>query len=256
MSGRQRMLEWARQWSYAHPRTRMSLREVWGRLRELARAAHLPAPFDPPELADLRRLADSAPPLPSGGDTVLILSFRGWSTHVVIETVLGHAVLQRGARPVFAVCGGRLPICDVVPGPTAPPMPCHSCAGYARDATTAAGFAAVNVRDLIEIATTLDGARRATSELRNVDECARYSYRDLPLGELVLASVKWFVSRGTLDDGDPMALTTFRRFIESGTVLVEAPTYARRYPALPCRSRLHKSPWSIAGRARAISAAC
>ena len=215
-------MEWARGWSYAHPRLRIRLREAWGWTRDLALATHLRQPFDPPEFADLRLLAATAPPLPTEGDTVLILSFRGWSTHVVIESVLGHALLQRGARPVFASCGGRLPICDIVPAPTAPPMPCRSCAGYVRDAAAAAGFPMVNVRDLVDLPPLLREARRATDQLGTVAACSGYSFGGLPLGELVSTSVKWFVSRGTLTDDDPLVLSSYRRFIESGIVLVRA----------------------------------
>src|SRR5690242_5530378 len=113
-----------RAWSFAHPRARMRLREGWGRSRRLARALRLPVPFEPPEFDDLRAVRESVPPTSTrmDGPTILFLSMRGWSTHLLWETTLARAASVRGARPVFATCGGRLPICDVANVHAAPPM--------------------------------------------------------------------------------------------------------------------------------------
>lgn len=215
-------VEWLRSWSYAHPRLRVRLREAWGVSRQLAHRLHVRAPFEPEEFDDLRRLARTAPGLPAGGDTVLILSFRGWSTHVVIESTIGHAVMQRGARPVFAYCGGRLPICDVVPAPFAPPMPCHSCSGYAQDALTSAGFHPIRVTDLIDLPVLTSRARAQLRGISTVAECAAFEFRGLALGEFVRTSVAGFVSRGSLADDDPLTLRSYRDFLVSGMVLVDA----------------------------------
>src|SRR6202049_2240503 len=158
-----------REWSYSHPRAKMLLRESWGLSREAARLAHLPAPFEPVELDDLRRLRDTAAALPSPpAGRLLILSTRGWSTHTVIETTLAHAARSRGWEPIFATCGGRLPLCDVAPIHAAPPMPCHSCAGYATDAITAAGFETTLVRQLVDLRASTARARERVRSLRTV----------------------------------------------------------------------------------------
>ncbi|MGH2869749.1 MAG: hypothetical protein ACRDNK_19550, partial [Solirubrobacteraceae bacterium] len=81
---RGRLLDWA----WGHPRWKRRLREIWGITREAARRVGLPAPFDPLELSELRRLADSAAPMPRDAPRVLFVSWRGWSTHLATETVL------------------------------------------------------------------------------------------------------------------------------------------------------------------------
>jgi hypothetical protein len=208
-----------REWSYAHPRAKMLLRESWGISREAARLAHLPAPFEPVELDDLRRLRDTAVavPTPPAG-RLLVLSTRGWSTHAVIETTLAHAARSRGWEPIFATCGGRLPICDVAPVHAAPPMPCHSCAGYATDAIQAAGFDPILVRDLVDMRATAARTREEVRQLRSVAECEAYSVDGFAIGLFVRISVAWFLSRGTLLDDDE-TLDAYRSFLVSGAIL-------------------------------------
>jgi hypothetical protein len=211
-----------REWSYSHPRAKMLLRESWGISREAARLAHLPAPFEPVELDDLRRLRDTAVTIPNPpAGRLLILSTRGWSTHTVIETTLAHAARTRGWEPVFATCGGRLPLCDVAPVHAAPPMPCHSCAGYATDAIEAAGFTPILVRDLVDMRATAARTRAEVRRLATVDECEAYSVDGFAIGRFVRISVAWFLSRGTLLDDDE-TLDAYRSFLVSGAILRRA----------------------------------
>jgi hypothetical protein len=211
-----------REWSYSHPRAKMLLRESWGLSREAARRAHLPAPFEPVELDDLRRLRDTAVALPSPpAGRLLILSTRGWSTHTVIETTLAHAARSRGWEPIFATCGGRLPLCDVAPVHAAPPMPCHSCAGYATDAIQAAGFDPILVRDLVDMRATAARTRSEVRQLRSVADCEAYAVDGFAIGRFVRISVAWFLSRGTLLDDDE-TLDAYRSFLVSGTILCSA----------------------------------
>jgi len=200
----------------------MLLRESWGLSREAARLAHLPAPFEPVELDDLRRLRDTALPIPSPPvGRLLILSTRGWSTHTVIETTLAHAARSRGWEPIFATCGGRLPLCDVAPVHAAPPMPCHSCAGYATDAIQAAGFDPILVRDLVDMRATAARTRAQVQQLRTVAGCEAYTVDGFDIGRFVRISVAWFLSRGTLLDDDE-TLDAYRSFLVSGTILHRA----------------------------------
>jgi hypothetical protein len=210
---RARVLDWA--WN--HPRSKRRIREVWGIQREAAAAVGLPRPLDPPEWAALRRLAATAEPPAPDAERVLFMSWRGWSTHLAIETVLAHAVQRHGAAPVFAYCGGRLPICDVMPVDAAPPMPCHSCREYAAGAIRAAGFDAVAMHDVMDVAASGRIARRRVAGLATVAECEAYVDQGLPLGRLVRISVAWFLSRGTLSE-TPQVLETYRSFLVSGIV--------------------------------------
>jgi len=146
------------------------------------------------------------------------MSWRGWSTHLAIETVLAHAVQRRGGAPIFAYCGGRLPICDVMPVNAAPPMPCHSCREYAAGAINAAGFEGVALHDVLDVATTVKIARQRVAGLTTVAECEAYQDQGLALGRLVRISVAWFLSRGTLSD-TPQTIETYRSFLVSGIVV-------------------------------------
>jgi hypothetical protein len=211
---RGRVLDWA----WKHPRWKRRIREVWGRGREGAALIGLPRPFDPPEWAALRRLATSASPPEADAKRILFMSWRGWSTHLVIETVLAHAVRRRGWDPVFAYCGGRLPICDVMPVAAAPPMPCHSCREYASGAIRAAGFDSVALHDVLDVELSVKMARRRVAALTTVRECETYMDEGLPLGRLVRISVAWFLSRGSLTD-TPQTVDTYRSFLVSGIVV-------------------------------------
>jgi hypothetical protein len=217
MTLRGRALDWA----WAHPRWKKRAREVWATGRGVARRLHLGRLLEPEEFRDLRRLAATATPPLDGGPRLLILSFRGWSTHLSIEAVLGHTVVGRGWVPVFVTCGGRLPVCDVMPVQAAPPMPCRSCSEYATGAIGAAGFDVVKLRDIVEMRSVSADARRRVADLSSVDECGRFAASGLPLGRLVRTSVAWFLSRGTLTE-DPVVLRTYRSFLVSGLVLAEA----------------------------------
>ena len=228
-SARGRILDWA--WN--HPRSKRRLREGWGIGREAAGIVGLPRPFDPPEWRALRDIAATAVSPVTDGERVLFMSWRGWSTHLAIETVLAHAVLQRGGAPVFAYCGGRLPICDVMPVDAAPPMPCHSCREYASGAIRAAGFDSLSLHDVIDVASSVRIARKRVDGLTTVAECEGYAEQGLPIGRLVRTSVAWFLSRGTLPDS-PEVIRTYRSFLVSGIVV------ARGLRAILTRTRAQR----------------
>jgi hypothetical protein len=194
------------------------MREVWGRSREVAAATGLPRPFDPPEWKALRRIAATASAPAAGAERILFMSWRGWSTHLAIETVLAHAVQRRGMAPIFAYCGGRLPICDVMPVDASPPMPCHSCREYAEGAIRAAGLDSIALHNVLDVGITVKLARSRVASLTTIAECDAYVDQGLPLGRLVRVSVAWFLSRGTLSD-TPQILETYRSFLVSGIVI-------------------------------------
>ena len=217
MTLRERFLEWA----WRHPRWKRRSREAWAIARMGARWGHAPRLLEPPEFRDLRHLASQSERQTTRRGRVLFLTFRGWSTHAVIETVLAHALQRRGWEAVFATCGGRLPICDVMPVHAAPPMPCRSCSEYATGAIAAAGFQPMRLLDVIDVGTAVTVARRTVAGLSSVHECEEFVARDLRLGELVRTSVLWFLSRGTLPE-DPLVLRTYRDFLVSALVLADA----------------------------------
>jgi hypothetical protein len=215
-----------RLWSFSHPRARWVLREGWGLSHRTARRLHLPAPFDPPEFGDLRRVSTTTPQHEDAvrvgaHPRLLFLSLRGWSTHLLWETTLAQAARLRGAEPVFATCGGRLPICDAANLHSAPPMPCVSCAEYATEGIRLAGFAPTTLRDLVDVRAEIAAARRRIEPLTTVAACQAFVDGTLPLGRLVRISVAWFLARGTLPETE-LVLKTYRRFLTSGQVLHRA----------------------------------
>ena len=211
---RGRVLDWA--WN--HPRSKRRMREAWAFGRDAAAAIGLPQPFDPPEWAALRRIAATADPPTSDAERVLFMSWRGWSTHLAIETVLAHAVLRRGGAPIFAYCGGSLPICDVMPADAAPPMPCRSCRAYASGSIKAAGFDAIALHDVLDVGITVRLARQRVAALTTVTECEAFVDQGLPIGRLVHISVAWFLSRGTLAE-TAETVATYRSFLVSAIVV-------------------------------------
>jgi len=210
-----------RSWSFAHPKARAALREGWGLSRRMARRAHLPVPFDPQEMRELEEAVHEQVATDGGGPRVLFLSMRGWSTHIMWETTLAHATRLRGAVPVFATCGGRLPICDAANLHSAPPMPCLSCGEYATDGLRRAGFDPLTLRDLVDVRVETAAARARIKGLRSVAACESFDDGDFPVGRLVRISVAWFLARGSLPDTEKV-IDTYRRFLVSGQVLHRA----------------------------------
>jgi hypothetical protein len=199
----------------------MTLREGWGVLREVGSRCGLPGFLEPAEFGDLRRLRISPAAVTEPPRVLLVMSFRGWSTHVVTEAVVADAFRVRGWRVVNATCGGRLPVCDVAPIHSAPPMPCHSCRAYATGALEAAGLDPVTLSDLVDVRAVRLAARSLTGRLESVADCASFTYGGLSLGELVRTSVAWFLSRGTVRE-DVETLRIYRAFLVSGIVLQRA----------------------------------
>ena len=214
-------LERLREWGFDHPRAKTYLREAWAIARVAAREAHLPPPFTPPEWRDFARLNTGAR-TSAEGSAVLILSTRGWSTHLAWETLLGRALVQRGCRVSYATCGGRLPVCDIVPiTSTGSSMPCRSCREYVGGALNAAGFSPLEVRDLIDVKRELAHASSVVAMLKSVAQCEAFESEDLPLGRIVRISLAWYLSRGTLQDDDE-TLRAYKRFLVTGLIYQRA----------------------------------
>jgi len=113
-------------------------------------------------------------------------------------------------------------MCDVVPVPFAPPTPCLSCSGYVHDAAAASGLHLLDLSDLVDVRSRVTRARSTASAAANVEQCRATVGANLPVGRLVETSVAWALSTGTVDDADPLALTTYRRFLAAGLVVEEA----------------------------------
>ena len=166
-----------------------------------------------PEQRQARRLAEQAATLaPSPtGKRVAILTPRDWAAHVQWEGMIAQALRLRGADVSFITCGGGLEICDRANTWEAPPMPCTTCTRYVHGSVDAHGFPRASLRDRWE-----DHDPGPWPEIDEVSapDLPDVTDLDLPLGRLVDIPVKWFLMGTRLTD-DPLAPTTFRRFLRS-----------------------------------------
>ncbi len=167
-------------------------------------------------------MANSSPPPPTDGaddQKILFFSMRAWSRHLASETVIAHGLKLRGARCEFYTCGGRLPICDITSFRSAPPMPCHICAPYARRFLDLFGFPPHQLADFVgpadfrEAEAIVDGLR-----YEDYDE---FRYLGLPLGRLVATSVLWFLCSGLIGQ-DQHSRDIHRKFLISGVIMAKA----------------------------------
>ena len=194
------LLERARWPSDAHPQLKLVARESWAAARSKARVVNSPLrstlrnspTFLPSVLGGHRRLRA----------VVLVLSFRGWSTHVVTESLVAAALQGRGAHATVVTCGGRLPMCDVVPVPFAPPAPCPSISGYEHDAAVASGLHLFELSDSSALECRVRPTASATA---NLEQYRTTAGADLALGCLFETSVTRALSTRTVDDADPLA---------------------------------------------------
>jgi hypothetical protein len=105
-----------------------------GPLDRLAARVRLPLDrlYNERVIPDVRRLTRAAG---DGGGSpdgphVMIVSLRVWQNHALIETMLGHALRERGARVSLLTCGGGLPICEIGWARKGWPRPCDRCAHF------------------------------------------------------------------------------------------------------------------------------
>ena len=139
------------------------------------------------EVRQARRVMADAPPQPTTGPKVLIVSYRAWATHNAIETTIAQALRLRGARCEFLYCGGGLPICEMGWPAKNGGHPCGPCSGHVGRVLGAARFPTL----------TLD-------ELVPADERARLARTDLPpVDEAIDIAVMWYFRSGMLDRADP-----------------------------------------------------
>lgn len=176
-----------------------------------------------PELAELRRIVARSDPAdltgPGGGPRILVVTFRNWVTHSMWDALTAHALRARGAHVEVYSCGGRLPVCDITAHHLAPPMPCNTCAPYIAHAYGSLRLPHHEMRDFVS-AGERAGIERQINALPR-EEYRAFRFDDLPLGEIVLPSVQWFMLSGNLT-WDDETYDTFRRFLISAAVTARA----------------------------------
>lgn len=169
-----------------------------------------------PEQLQARQIARGSdePAVPS--KRVAILSPRDWAVHVQWESMIAHALRQRGAHVQMISCGGGLEICDRVNTWEGPPVPCTTCTRYVHGSLDAHGLPRVSIRDGWESDADLETwpelDRMSAGELSDVVA------EGLPLGRLVDIPVKWFLMGSGATD-DPLTPLTTRRFLRSARLV-------------------------------------
>lgn len=189
-------------------------------LNRLLRIGGMPPIGVPRLFADLERLAGTSRPRPAESrGRILFVTFRGWTTHVALEAVLGEAAAQRGFRPEYFTCGGPLPLCGINTFRAADPTPCADCHGYVSRALAAVGFDRTRLDDWVPPAERAEIAA-AIARVPD-DELSSFHHRGAPLGEWTRISVRWFLLRGG-DEPSPRQAATDRAFLAAAVAVYEA----------------------------------
>lgn len=181
----------------------------------------------PEVLRDLRNLSRS-PALEESGPRVLVLSFRGaWLLHGTWEALIAEALRRRGARPTVFVCSGGLP--ETLPGKSPAcgiasfhlngPWSCEQCLKCGLTLAGALDLPVLRLGDFVR----LPRARVLMQELDRLgaEELRPLRHRDLPIGDYVLNSARWFLcvsDLATVPDGEAV----LRAFAKSAMVVAEA----------------------------------
>lgn len=149
------------------------------------------------------------------GPRVLFFCPHGtWATHVATEAVIALALRLRGARCEFLTCGAVQPIC-IQGGRSA--ARCASCFHYVQDFIIPFGLPLRSARGLSGRGNRAgDGTDFAAYDL---DGLLDYNRDGLPLGRMILPSVRWVLRRGTLLP-DERTLATYRAFLQSAVVML------------------------------------
>jgi len=157
-------------------------------------------------------------PMGGSGPRILFFTLRGWSTHVIWDSIIAQALRLRGADCRFYTCGGRLPICDIASFHVAPPMPCDFCSTYTATVLSEFNLPYYRLHDFI---TPLDivAAQQRVAAIP-YEEYQYLTYQGLPIGQLVKTSVCWFLCSGTIGR-DRLSQETYRAFLTSGLLMAQ-----------------------------------
>ena len=196
------------------PRTLASARIINRILRAVA--APIPRTTEASELDEVRKLGTAAPVV-AGGEDVLVMSFRGWTTHAALELLIGHALRRRGADPTFVVCGGGLPRTELGRPRAEFPRPCATCRGYVTGMLDAASLPYVLIDDLVS-----EGEREEIADLVAAsDDLDAFTIEGIRPAEHVVRSTLW-VARSGLAARNLHERVEFREFVESAAIVARA----------------------------------
>jgi hypothetical protein len=148
---------------------------------------------------------------------ILFFSFTGWSTHMVLDGLLGKALTLRGAEVSYFTCGGILPLCNIHNvSSDVPPMPCGRCRAYADSSLEAFHFEPLMMKDLVS---SKDRAHLEAEVTAIPDsELLDFKYDGLPIGYFASVSTRWFMITNQMD-GTPEMRSHHRKHILLGLMV-------------------------------------
>lgn len=207
--------------------TRMRVR---GRIRRALGRDRAPGVEAPPPLIDqFRELtgmrAPGGPP-PESAVRVGIASFGAGPGHLVVDTLLAHALELRGAACQLLVCDvPELPGCDERLLESDDNRRCATCIDPKRPFLDAAGVDWVALSALLPDGTATLAAVEAAVAACPDDELTRFEFEGWPVGEWLGSSVASFL-RSDSHGMRPEVVEARRRYLVSGVVALVA---ARRW---------------------------
>lgn len=168
-------------------------------------------------MAMAKRVAENAREH-SGGKPVVLFNastrLSGLSLNAGFQLLTGWGLQLQGVPIVHFACQRGLTRCvhGTNRGDPSKLPPCDECLRQTRTNTSQ-----VNVRYLID---TDDSVLRQELETLDMDVLVRYIHNDIPLGELVMPSLRWVLRRHNLN-GDQATLFFLREYIRSAYRVVE-----------------------------------
>jgi len=152
---------------------------------------------------------------------VLFIHMHGSDYLLTFEGILVNRLRLEGVEPSYLTCSA-LPLCNNRRYFTVPDYPaiCMNCNQHNRDHAEIIGcelkFLGEYERNGIR---TL--AQHATTEL-SLEQCLEFVWDGVPLGTLCAVSVSRYLCRDARNIDRPSDLWYFRRFLESGVILVDS----------------------------------
>lgn len=157
---------------------------------------------------------------PAAGPRVAFATFGSGTWHLVLETLLAHALALRGAKPELLICDlPDLPVCDERTVLLRDPRTCHGCVSEKRALLEACRIPWRGLSTFVDEG-SLDRARKTVAGLVN-DELDGYAEDGWPLGRWTFVSSCHYL-RGDARGGSPEVIAVRRSFLAAAIVVRSA----------------------------------
>jgi hypothetical protein len=167
----------------------------------------------PAGLRQLRKLisdSDEVANPADGSPCVLIVSPRGWATHLALDTLIAEALRIRGAKVFIWTCGVSMPICHITNSSEAPPMPCSSCQGLQKETLGCSNLNWITTAQFLQSG-ELQQMSDSVSKL-SLTEILKYQKDGINVGEMARDSMNWFNRTVQIPD-KPESIKMLRNFL-------------------------------------------